>query len=154
MAGCWKLATDFSRFHGLFRTFSDFFGLFRTFSDFYGLLRTFTDFYGPKAWASWHSSVEVIVILDNARYHYLQEVMVVVDQSPRLKLVFLPTYSPELNLIERVWHFFKKKVLNNKYYEPLDAFRKASIAFFQIINQHGVELASLLSGGFEEYHYA
>ena len=52
---------------------------------------------------------EIIVILDNAKYHYSQEVKDVIEQSSRLKLVYLPAYSPELNLIERVWRFFKKK---------------------------------------------
>ena len=96
---------------------------------------------------------EVIVILDNARYHYSQEIRELVEQSPRLKLVYLPVYSPELNLIERVWRFFKKKVLYNKYYENLDEFRKASIKFFRNIDQHYDELSSLLNGGFEGHHY-
>ena len=96
---------------------------------------------------------EVIVILDNARYHYSQEVRAVVEQSPRLKLVFLPAYSPELNLIERVWRFFKKNVLYDKYYETLDTFREATITFFRHVDQHVTELASLLGGGFEgRYH--
>jgi len=47
-------------------------------------------------------SKEIIVILDNAKYHYSEEVKDVVEQSSRLRLVYLPTYSPELNLIERV----------------------------------------------------
>lgn len=97
---------------------------------------------------------EIVVILDNARYHYSKEVKEVVEKSPRLKLVYLPAYSPELNLIERVWHFFKKKVLYNKYYENLEAFRKASIKFFRNIDKHHSELVSLLSGGFEGHHYA
>ncbi len=92
---------------------------------------------------------KVIVILDNARYHYSKEVMNVVEESLRLKLVFLPAYSPELNLIERVWHFFKKKVLYNKYYKDLNGFRKASITFFRNIALYRDELTSLLSGGFE-----
>ena len=75
--------------------------------------------------------------------------MALVEKSPRLKLVFLPPYSPELNLIERVWHFFMKKVLYNKYYEDLGKCREASIEFFRNIAQHQDELASLLSDGFE-----
>lgn len=96
---------------------------------------------------------EVFVILDNARYHYSKEVLAVVEASPRLKLAFLPSYSPQLNLIERLWRFFKKKVLYNKYYEDLDAFRKASINFFKNIDVYQDELASLLSGGFEDQIY-
>jgi transposase len=99
-------------------------------------------------------ATEIIVILDNASYHYSQEVRDVIEKSSRLKLVYLPTYSPELNLIERVWKFFKKKVLYNKYYENLSAFRKATIDFFQNFDNYADELSSLLGGGFEGHHYA
>ena len=92
---------------------------------------------------------EVIVILDNASYHYSKEVKKIVEESPRLKLVFLPPYSPELNLIERVWKFFKKQVLYNKYYENVGAFRKAAIDFFKNIDCHYESLRTLLGGGFE-----
>lgn len=95
---------------------------------------------------------EVIVILDNARYHYSKEVQEVVEQSPRLKLVYLPAYSPELNLIERVWKYFKKQVLYNKYYESLQDFRAAAIDFFREIDSHKSSLSKLLDGGFENIH--
>jgi len=96
---------------------------------------------------------QIIVILDNASYHYSQEVRDVIEASDRLKLVYLPPYSPELNLIERLWHFFKKNILYNTYYENLTEFRKASIRFFQNIDDHIEELFSLLGGGFEGHHY-
>ncbi len=73
------------------------------------------------------NSKEIIIILDNARYHYSEEVREIVEQSSRLRLVYLPTYSPELNLIERVWRYFKKNVLYNEYYENIAEFRKAAI---------------------------
>lgn len=96
----------------------------------------------------WYAQ-EVIIILDNARYHYSRDVRSYIAQSQRLKLVFLPAYSPELNLIERVWKYFKKNVLYNKYYENIGEFRSASIQFFSDIDQHTEELSALLSGGFE-----
>jgi len=43
-------------------------------------------------------SKEIIVILDNAKYHYSERVRNVVEQSSKLRLVYLPTYSPELNV--------------------------------------------------------
>nr|MBX2859121.1 IS630 family transposase [Cellvibrionaceae bacterium] len=57
------------------------------------------------------------IILDNARYHYSHRVKDYLKDNQRINLVFLPSYSPELNLIERVWRYFKKHVLYNKYYE-------------------------------------
>lgn len=70
-------------------------------------------------------SKEIVIILDNARYHYLKEVKNYLRSESRIRLVFLPTYSPELNLIERLWKFFKKKVLYNQYYEDLKNFSQA-----------------------------
>jgi len=56
------------------------------------------------------------IILDNARY---QRCAVVIEKAAELgiELVFLPTYSPNLNLIERVWKIVKSKVLSSAYYE-------------------------------------
>lgn len=94
-------------------------------------------------------SDDVVVVLDNAGYHYSKEVRAVIEKSPRLRLVFLPPYSPELNLIERVWKFFKKKVLYNKYYEDIQSFRTSAINFFRRIGDYADDLHSLLSGGFQ-----
>ena len=96
-------------------------------------------------------SARLHIILDNARYHYSARVKDYLNTNTRINLVFLPSYSPELNLIERVWKYFKKKVLYNQYYENLDAFRKATIAFFQSIDQHRQALASIMDGGFEGF---
>ncbi len=93
-------------------------------------------------------AVAIYVILDNARYHYSKRVKAFLEGS-RIQLVFLPSYSPNLNLIERLWKFFKKKVLYNKYYEKLDDFRQACIKFFSNIDSHYSELASIMSGEFE-----
>lgn len=90
----------------------------------------------------------IYVILDNARYHYSKKVRAFLEKS-RVHLVFLPSYSPNLNLIERLWKFFKKKILYNKYYEKLEDFRQACINFFRNIDSHYKELSSIMSGEFE-----
>ena len=90
----------------------------------------------------------IYVILDNARYHYSRRVQNYLKTS-RVRLVFLPSYSPNLNLIERLWKFFKKKVLYNTYYEKLDDFRQACIKFFRNIDSYQNELTTLMSGEFE-----
>lgn len=94
-------------------------------------------------------SSKIILILDNARYHFSKEVQKALKDHPRIQFVFLPSYSPNLNLIERLWKFFKKKVLYNRYHKSLGAFRKASIDFFRNIERYSDELASIMSGGFE-----
>ena len=94
------------------------------------------------------STPEIVVILDNARYHYSKGVQEFIKDS-RIRLVFLPSYSPNLNLIERLWKFFKKKVLYNQYYQDIKAFRKASINFFKNIHQHKKEIDNFMSADFE-----
>lgn len=93
-------------------------------------------------------AVTIHVILDNAKYHYSRKIRKFLEKS-RINLIFLPSYSPNLNLIERLWKFFKKKVLYNTYYEKLDDFRKACIKFFSNIESYHDELIPLMSGGFE-----
>lgn len=93
------------------------------------------------------------IILDNARYHYSVKVREYLAGNSRINLVFLPPYSPELNLIERVWKYFKQNVLYNKYHENLSDFRQASIDFFKNIKNHKDKLSALLGGGFEGFSY-
>lgn len=91
---------------------------------------------------------EIHIILDNARYHYSKDVVSFLENS-KINLVFLPPYSPNLNLIERLWKFFKKNVLYNTYYKTFDMFRKAAINFFRNIDQQQKELEQLMSGDFQ-----
>lgn len=90
----------------------------------------------------------IYLILDNASYHYSKEVKEFLKNT-RIKLVFLPAYSPNLNLIERLWKFFKKKVLYNKYYKNLKEFRGACIDFFSNINLYSVDIARFMNADFE-----
>jgi transposase len=87
------------------------------------------------------------VILDNARYHYSNLVKEYLSES-RIDLVFLPSYSPNLNLIERLWGFFKKEVLYNKYYENIKKFRDACIKFFRNINVHADKISNFMNADF------
>jgi transposase len=61
------------------------------------------------------------IILDNAKY---QRCKAVIEKAAELgiELIFLPTYSPNLNLIERVWKIVKSKVLSSSYLETFDNF--------------------------------
>src|SRR6185295_54750 len=84
------------------------------------------------------------IILDNAGYHYSKEVKDWL-RGKNIKLIFLPAYSPNLNLIERLLKFFKKKVLYNKYYKNIKEFRKSCINFFSNIDQHSNDIAKFMN---------
>ena len=91
----------------------------------------------------------IIVFLDNARYNYCHEVWDYLKTS-RIQIVYLPSYSPNLNLIERLWKLLKKRVMYNKYYEKFDDFREAILAFFKKQNmKFKTELQTLLV---EKFH--
>lgn len=90
----------------------------------------------------------IYIILDNAKYHYSKAVQEW-EATSRVKLVFLPSYSPELNLIERLWRIFKKKVLYNKYFESFQDFEQACTDFFVNQDKHYNEILSIMGSGLE-----
>ena len=68
-----------------------------------------------------HPGRTIKIVLDNAAY---QRCLLVQEFARELgiELIFLPSYSPNLNLIERYWKFVKKKCLYNRFYESFDLF--------------------------------
>ena len=86
----------------------------------------------------------ICLIVDNARY---QKGAIAQSKAQELgiDLVYLPAYSPNLNLIERLWKFFKKKVMKNKYYQDFATFRKAIELFFEKFSQYKDQLKTLLN---------
>lgn len=93
-------------------------------------------------------AIEIVMIVDNAPYHFAPEVKAYLENS-RVRFVPLPSYSPNLNLIERLWKFFKKKVLYNRYYKNLKDFREACIRFFKNIDDVKNEMMSFVGYDFE-----
>jgi transposase len=89
----------------------------------------------------------IYVICDNAGYYRSKAVQAYLKDS-RIKLVFLPAYAPNLNLIERLWKFFKKQVLYNRYYETFGDFRTACEDFFNNPQRYRCQLRSLLTENF------
>ena len=94
----------------------------------------------------------IYLILDNARYQHCKLVKEFA-QKLDIHLVFLPPYSPNLNIIERLWKWVKKKCLYTKYYENFDDFTKAIETSLEEANAlHQAELESLLSLKFQSFH--
>ncbi len=64
---------------------------------------------------------KLVVILDNARYHHailLKEWLQI--NKDKIRLMFLPSYSPDLNNIERVWKITRRKCTHNRYFSTLE----------------------------------
>ncbi len=90
------------------------------------------------------------VILDNASVHTTSELAPFWEQHRgRIEPVFLPTYSPHLNLIERLWHFMRGKMTRNQFYEPLKvqcqeiAHWFATLPFSRFCSLMGIDEADL-----------
>lgn len=91
----------------------------------------------------------IAIVLDNARYQHCF-VVETVAKSLGIHLLFLPPYSPNLNIIERLWKFTKNKILYAKYYDNPAAVHTANETFFKNINQNfQSELKTLLSLHFQ-----
>lgn len=78
---------------------------------------------------------KTVVILDNARIHHaklLQEFLK--ENEDRLELIFLPPYSPNLNLIEGLWKWLKERVVYNVFYKTAPEIRKNVNAFLEVIS--------------------
>lgn len=68
------------------------------------------------------------IIWDNVPYQHAKDVKILAEEL-NINLVYLPPYSPNLNLIERYWGFLRKKVLQNRYYKTFDEFHDAILKF-------------------------
>lgn len=66
----------------------------------------------------------VTLVLDNARYQRCRRVIDLAE-TLGIELLFLPPYSPNLNLIERLWKFVKKEGLYSRYYNNFTDFYQA-----------------------------
>jgi transposase len=92
---------------------------------------------------------KIVMLVDNARYYYNGDVVEYVSNSKKLEFVFLPPYAPNLNLIERLWKFMKKKTLYNQYYSTFKEFKAALGDFFMRLPEHYEELSGLLTEEFQ-----
>ena len=93
----------------------------------------------------------VRLVLDNARYQHCALVMDLA-KSLNIDLLFLPSYSPNLNLIERLWRFIKKKVLYAHHYGTFEDFCAAIDGCLRKIEtEHRKELKSLMTHKFQTF---
>ncbi len=67
---------------------------------------------------------KLVLVLDNARIHHAKLLQPFLkEQNNRLKLVFLPPYSPQLNIVEGLWKWLKSSVINNMFYSTVSEIR-------------------------------
>lgn len=78
----------------------------------------------------------VIVTIDNAPWHRGRVITDVLAQHPQLELYRLPSYSPQLNVIERFWKVLRRRATHNRLFETLTELKvalRASLCYFQTL---------------------
>ena len=90
----------------------------------------------------------IFVVLDNAAYqccYFVKEKAIELG----INLVYLPTYSPNLNLIERVWKLVKSRVLSLAYYQTFSCFSKSIETCVNTLHENLMtEMTSLITPNF------
>ncbi len=108
--------------------------------------------------AATHLNIPITVVLDNARYQRCKLVQELAQQLS-IELLFLPSYSPNLNLkvpcnagIERFWKFVKKQCLYSRYYPDAASFQQAILTCIdEAPSKHKAELERLLTLNFQTF---
>ena len=95
--------------------------------------------------------IPVTLVLDNARYQRNSWVMQVADELG-VELLYLPSYSPNLNLIERYWRLIKKEALYGRYYANFAAFRAGiEAAMRDLRNEKQDKVKSMMTLKFQTF---
>lgn len=77
---------------------------------------------------------KIHLILDNVRYHHAKILKPFLEKNKqKIELMFLPAYSPDLNPIERVWWYMRKKITNNRYTKTL---KERMIEFWKMFSHY------------------
>ena len=104
-----------------------------------------------RAVAEAGTGLPITLVLDNARY---QKCALVIDLAQQLgiELLYLPSYSPNLNLIERLWKFVKKECLQSIHYSNYEAFTAAITGCLDDLpTKHKHAMDSLLTHRFQTF---
>lgn len=86
---------------------------------------------------------KIHIFCDNARYYKNKAVATYLEDS-KLKMHFLPPYSPNLNPIERLWKFMYEQVLYNRYYEKFQSFKEAVLGFLSSLTMKKEKIKNML----------
>lgn len=94
---------------------------------------------------------KIHLIMDNAKYYHAKKVKEWRRHHTRVKFHFIPPYSPNLNIIERLWLYYHKQVTHNRYFPNINQFRGATLYFFRHLKQYETDLRRLLTDNFQTY---
>jgi transposase len=79
---------------------------------------------------------KIVMILDNSKVHHAILLKAFLEANPRLNLMFLPPYSPKLNIIEGLWGWLKNTCINNVFFSKFYQVRIAVRKFIALVNSN------------------
>lgn len=88
----------------------------------------------------------VVLILDNAPWHRGQRITEVLAEHPHLEFYRLPSYSPQLNVIERFWKLVRRRASHNRLFDTMADLKqslRASLCYYQTVRRR---VQSLIAG--------
>jgi transposase len=89
---------------------------------------------------------QVVLVIDNAPWHRGQPIDAALRENPHLEFKRLPSYSPQLNPIERLWKKLRRRATHNRLFDTLADLKsslRASLSYFQTM-RHKVK--SIIAG--------
>jgi transposase len=91
-----------------------------------------------------HSDRRIVLVIDNASYHRTRALLALLENhADHVFVMWLPRYSPELNLIEGLWGYLKRSALNNYFYGDVASLEAAIHSAFRELQQHPETTLSL-----------
>ena len=78
----------------------------------------------------------VVVVIDNAPWHRGKPIDAAMGDNPHLEFKRLPSYSPQLNPIERFWKKLRRRATHNRLFDTLADLKtslRASLSYFQTV---------------------
>ena len=94
-----------------------------------------------------NSERPLVLVLDNASYHHTRAIrQLLSDHRDHVFVIWLPVYSPELNLIEGLWGYLKRSALNNYFFGDIESLESALHQAFSEMQQHPETALSLAYG--------
>jgi transposase len=82
----------------------------------------------------WYPEGTIVMVLDNSRVHHAILLQEFLKANPRLTLMFLPPYSPKLNIIEGLWGWLKETCINNVFFAKFYQIKLAIRKFVTLVN--------------------
>lgn len=96
-----------------------------------------------KVLLTYKTASKIIMVLDNVAYHHAKKIKAWLSKKSKLELCFLPPYSPDLNAVERVWWYMRKKITHNRYVKTLKERKAAFWKMFSHFNKSNERIKTI-----------